>query len=69
MLPAPDSLSDLVALVPAPPGAAIYRGGAGVCRRVDREEARAIFQSGNALVAHAAFVAGAVESAGDAASL
>jgi ATP-dependent DNA helicase DinG len=57
MLPAPDSLSELVALVPAPPGAAICHG-AGQCRRVSRDEARTVFQSGNALVAHAAFVAG-----------
>jgi ATP-dependent DNA helicase DinG len=60
MLPATDSLSALVALVPAPPGAAICRGG--VCRRVDREDARAIFQSGDALVAHAAFVAGRLKA-------
>lgn len=57
MLPAPDSLSELTALVPAPPGAAICDG-SGECRRAGRDEARAIFQSGNVLVAHAAFVAG-----------
>jgi len=57
MLPAPDSLSDLIALVPAPPGAAICDG-SGECRRAGRDEARTIFQSGNALVAHAAFAAG-----------
>ncbi len=57
MLPAPDSLSDLIALVPAPPGAAICDG-SGECRRAGRDEARTIFQSGNVLVAHAAFAAG-----------
>src|SRR5579863_9682377 len=73
MLPDPDSLSDLTALVPAPPGAAICRGGrsmdsaairasAGICRRIGREEAREIFQSGKALVAHAAFVAGRLKA-------
>src|ERR1700744_6303661 len=61
MLPARDSLSELVALVPAPPGAAICNG-AGDCRRVGREEARDIFQPGNALVAHAAFVAGRLKA-------
>src|SRR6201996_5478003 len=61
MLPARDSLSNLVALVPAPPGAAVCSG-AGDCRRVGREEARDIFQSGNALVAHAAFVAGRLKA-------
>ncbi|MBN9545570.1 MAG: ATP-dependent DNA helicase [Alphaproteobacteria bacterium] len=57
MLPTPDSLSDLIALVPAPPGAALCDG-AGECRRAGRDDARAVFQSGNVLVAHAAFVAG-----------
>ena len=57
MLPAPDSLSELTALVPAPPGAAICDG-SGECRRANRDEARTIFQSGKVLVAHAAFVAG-----------
>ena len=61
MPPATDSLSGLVALVPAPPGAAICTG-SGVCRRVSREEARAIFQSGKALVAHTAFVAGRLKA-------
>jgi len=57
MPPAPDSLSELIALVPAPPGAALCDG-AGECRRASRDEARTAFQSGNVLVAHAAFVAG-----------
>ena len=57
MLPAPDSLSELIALVPAPPGAALCDG-TGKCRRANRDEARTAFQSGNVLVAHAAFVAG-----------
>src|SRR5512147_2955465 len=61
MPPVPDSLSQLVALVPAPPGAAICRGG-GECRRIGRDAAREIFQSGNALVAHAAFVAGRLKT-------
>ena len=42
-------------------GAAIC-GTAGECRRVGREEAREIFQSGKALVAHAAFVAGRLKA-------
>ena len=57
MLPPTDSLAGLVALVPAPPGAAICAGG-GICRRASREEAREVFQSGHALVVHTAFVAG-----------
>ncbi|HEY2835649.1 MAG TPA: ATP-dependent DNA helicase [Rhizomicrobium sp.] len=61
MLPAADSLTELVALVPAPPGAAVCTGG-GACRRVNREDARAIFQSGKALVAHTAFVAGRLKA-------
>ncbi|MEO7053715.1 MAG: ATP-dependent DNA helicase, partial [Rhizomicrobium sp.] len=61
MLPASDSLSNLVALVPAPPGAAICHGG-GDCRRVGQDQARTAFQSGNALVAHAAFVAGRLKA-------
>jgi len=61
MLPAPDSLSELIALVPAPPGAALC-GGAGKCQRADRNAARTVFQSGNALVAHASFVAGRLKA-------
>ena len=76
MLPATDSLRELTALVPAPPGAAIFRGdlsikiGAAVARaggsaaRVGRDAAREIFQSGAVLVAHAAFVAGRLKAPG-----
>src|SRR5580698_1903282 len=60
MPPATDSLSGLVALVPAPPGAALCAGL--TCRRASRDEAREIFQSGNVLVAHAAFVAGRLKT-------
>jgi len=52
-----ESLSDLIAIVPAPPGAAIARGD-GVAERVDLRDARALFEEGDVLVAHAAFVAG-----------
>jgi ATP-dependent DNA helicase DinG len=61
MRPAKESLSELIALVPAPPGAAICDAG-GNCRRVSREEAMAIFQSGDALVVHAGFVAGRLKA-------
>src|SRR5271170_5685628 len=62
MPPATDSLAGLIALVPAPPGAAICDAD-DVCRRVSREEAREIFTSGQVLVAHAAFVAGRLKAA------
>ena len=61
MLPANHSLAGLTALVPAPPGAAACDG-AGHCRRLSLKEAREIFQSGHALVAHAAFVAGRLKA-------
>jgi len=61
MLPATHSLAGLTALVPAPPGAAACDG-AGHCRRLSLKEAREIFQSGHALVAHAAFVAGRLKA-------
>ena len=61
MPPASDSLFSLVALVPAPPGAAICDG-EGLCERVNREQAQEIFQSGRALVAHAAFVSGRLKA-------
>src|ERR1700759_2423861 len=51
-----DSLFALIAIVPAPPGAAIARGDR--AERIDLRDARALFEEGGALVAHAAFVAG-----------
>jgi ATP-dependent DNA helicase DinG len=62
MLPAKESLSQLIALVPAPPGGAVCDAG-GIARRVSLVEAREIFQSGRALVAHATFVAGRLKIA------
>ena len=64
-----ESLDALTALVPAPPGAAIYRRDqskdAAVYRRdqdaaqrIELRNARALFEGGDVLVAHAAFVAG-----------
>ena len=51
------SLDTLTALVPAPPGAAIARAdGAG--DRIDLRDARPLFEAGDVLVAHGAFVAG-----------
>jgi len=55
-----DFLLALPALVPAGHGAVVCEGGA--CRRVDLDEARRIFRSGEALVAHAAFVAGRLKT-------
>lgn len=52
-----DSLSNLIAVVPAPPGAAVARGD-GAVRRTALQDARALFDGGGLLVAHAAFVAG-----------
>ena len=52
-----DSLSNLIALVPAPPGAAIARAD-GRSERIELRDARALFEGGDVLVAHAAFVAG-----------
>ena len=68
-----DSLSSLIALVPAPPGAAIYRRdhsedpaaiarAGGEAERVDLRDARALFEGGDVLVAHSAFVAGRLGS-------
>jgi len=51
------SLSGLIALVPAPPGAAIARAD-GEAERVALRDARALFEGGDVLVAHSAFVAG-----------
>lgn len=57
-----DSLSDLIALVPAPPGAAIARAdgqsSSDKYERIELRDARALFEGGEVLVAHAAFVAG-----------
>ena len=63
MLPAPSS-SGLIALVPAPPGAAIARAD-GAVERIDLRDARALFESGDVLVAHAAFVAGRLGTRAD----
>jgi ATP-dependent DNA helicase DinG len=51
-----DTLNTLPALVPAPPGAAIFEDGAP--RRAELRDARALLESGEVLVAHAGFVAG-----------
>ena len=61
-------LSRIPALVPAPPGAVVYhrdqnQDGAvifldGKARRVAADAARALFESGEVLLAHGAFVAG-----------
>ena len=61
MLPATDSLSGLIALVPAPPGAAACDA-QGACRRISRDAARELFQSGQVLVVHAGFVAGRLKA-------
>jgi ATP-dependent DNA helicase DinG len=52
-----ESLSSLIALVPAPPGAAIARAD-GQAERIGLHDARPLFEGGDVLVAHAAFVAG-----------
>jgi ATP-dependent DNA helicase DinG len=52
----PDTLDSLPALVPAPPGAVICEDG--VTRRAELRDARALFEIGDVLVAHAGFVAG-----------
>ena len=57
MSPTTDSLSELIALVPAPPGAALARAD-GFAERVALADARALFESGKVLVAHAGFAAG-----------
>ncbi|MGH6828559.1 MAG: ATP-dependent DNA helicase [Rhizomicrobium sp.] len=63
-MPPETVLSDLIALVPAPPGAAVSNE-QGVCRRVDLPEARQIFRSGKVLLAHAPFVAGRLKTHGE----
>lgn len=60
-----ESLSHLIAIVPAPPGAAIARGD-GVAERVALRDARALFEEGDCLVAHAGFVAGRLGTRADA---
>src|SRR3982751_1813274 len=52
-----DILATLIALVPAPPGAALARAD-GTRERIELRDARALFEGGDVLVAHAAFVAG-----------
>jgi ATP-dependent DNA helicase DinG len=52
-----ESLSNLIALVPAQPGAAIARAG-GEAERIGLHDARPLFEGGDVLVAHSAFVAG-----------
>ncbi|HVV65017.1 MAG TPA: ATP-dependent DNA helicase [Rhizomicrobium sp.] len=52
---------DPPALAPAPGGAALC-GADGTCLRIGLEEARRIFRSGEAIVAHAAFVSGRLKS-------
>jgi ATP-dependent DNA helicase DinG len=52
-----ESLSNLIALVPAPPGAVIARGD-GAAERIALRDARALFEGGDVLVAHSPFVAG-----------
>jgi ATP-dependent DNA helicase DinG len=71
-----DSLDSLIALVPAPPGAATYRRdhqqdraatarGNGGAERIGLQAARALFESGDVLVAHAGFVAGRLGTRAD----
>ena len=52
-----ESLSSLIALVPAPPGAAIARAD-GTSERIALRDARPLFEMGDVLVAHGGFVAG-----------
>ena len=58
-------LDALPALVPAPPGAVIFEDGE--VRRADLRDARALFESGEVLVAHAGFTAGRLGARGAAA--
>jgi ATP-dependent DNA helicase DinG len=51
------TLEKLIALVPAPPGAALARAD-GTCERIELRDARALFEGGDVLVSHAAFAAG-----------
>lgn len=54
-------LTGLPALVPAPGGAVLCEAG-GACRKAGAEEARALFRSGDVLVAHAMFVSGRLKA-------
>ena len=56
-----ESLAELIGLIPAPPGAAIARTD-GETERIDLRDARALFEAGDVLVAHAAFAAGRLGS-------
>lgn len=51
-----ETLQDLIALVPAPPGAVIATIG-GKAERISLADGRSLFDSGNVLVAHSAYVA------------
>src|SRR5579872_3816174 len=57
----PDTLDSMIALVPAPPGAAFARAD-GTAERVALQDARTLFEGGDVLVAHAGFVAGRLGS-------
>src|SRR5437870_6270873 len=59
---ASDIIDSLPALVPAPPGAVLHDMEG--TRRAELRDARAIFESGEALVAHAGFVAGRLGAKG-----
>src|SRR5215468_9895330 len=56
-----ESLSTLTALVPASSGAAIARAD-GQTECIELRDARALFEGGDVLVAHSAFVAGRLGS-------
>lgn len=60
-----DSLSDLIALVPATPGAMLARAD-GSSEQIALRDARALFETGDVLVAHAGFVAGRLGTKSDA---
>jgi ATP-dependent DNA helicase DinG len=57
---------ELPALVPAPGGAAVCAAD-NACERMQIDEARRLFRSGNVIVAHAAFVAGRLKTSAAAA--
>ncbi|HUJ04364.1 MAG TPA: hypothetical protein VLW75_12045, partial [Rhizomicrobium sp.] len=60
-MPQIPSWAGIPALVPAP-GGAVLCAADGACRRAAAEEARGIFRSGDALVAHAMFVSGRLKA-------